>query len=74
MSEPSVGERLPTDTMIETRLLADGTMRIMVYMTLENPDHARALVTAIQTAVLPLLELRSPTTPGLEPQDQESGG
>lgn len=56
MSEAIV-KRLPADSIIG---LTDrnGALQITISMTLTESGHARALIEAIQVALLPLLELR----------------
>lgn len=52
----SIIGRLPKDTMICTTE-REHQVRIGISMTLESADHARALVEAINMALIPLLEM-----------------
>lgn len=56
MSEAIV-KRLPADSLIGLTN-KNGAMQITISMTLTDPGHARALIEAIEVALLPLLELR----------------
>lgn len=60
MSEAIV-KRLPSDSMIGLTD-RDGKVQIAVSMTLSEPGHARALMEAIEVALLPLLELQPTQT------------
>lgn len=64
MSEAIV-KRLPADSLIS---LTDknGAVQITISMTLTEPGHARALIEAIEVALLPLLELRVGPLPANE--------
>lgn len=49
--------RLPQDTVIVTQPNKDGRITVAISMTLENIDQALALITAIEKAVIPILEI-----------------
>lgn len=54
--EPTIAARLPKNIKVLTLISEAGT-QIAVELTMTNADEARALVVAIEKAIIPLFEL-----------------